>query len=934
MSRATVSPVDVDLAVERGLGAPYHASDLPFRHAAALTAPRIEDHVERNPNPATEDLMTRRYLASLLISSMLTTFACADFEDEESAEEATTQDVTASAASFPQDRLDACKKNKVSPCTYSFNEVITLLSPKGAAYTKLEQAAAKYKLGTLNFQTNILDPTDSYNKLDILYYYHTGSLPGATFPFTWAVLRKGQAVEIRDFWYLIAQVLVEMAGGPVPQGSTDPQLQGCGQASRFRERPNANRVHLDQNPTYTDPNLDAQCRYIFTQAMRLTVGLLRGEEKAAALTLGEAGDALRALDSGSVTTGRRLGILAIVTAVGVAITAVISYYIGFTTISDIDSASRSSRGIVTVAATLADIEQDHACGASSLADLQGCPQPRPLGCVSYSTAGGLNETTDDCDQARRVLCLHDNKYEATSNATEEWFADGACKSQFGIKAKPYLGEPLGLSEKRNLRIKYPDATFATGLVTCKDGSGTQQGCTANVTVLASTGGSFLVTVGGKRQRTEVGIGRKSAKGVNDEYGQLSFPHSTLDTEIAAAKKKFGSSGAYRAQALAVHTINIGSGSCHLLQCYTHNAEESTYHVENIVVDCGSSNTGFSGMGVGAVEAYFRRNSVTEQPTGMKVSRPIVYVSHPDADHYNYLEGAFAHAADAYRPKKIFLGGNPRTYRGGGGDLAGFANFLDDANQAAPRGIDVNGGGPLTAQTAALTQNSTLSEFQCAGVNLQMLAVNEAPPEALRNSPAAIRNSNSLVLGLKWNDGKFAGLFPGDALGTTETAARRSPWFDGIPRDFQRFLAASHHGSNANESNSQALINDFAPTVVQYSAGQQYNHPSLTVARRYENSLAASSSASHGLVASDGSYHLYATKKQQYGTAYEGSRIQASIVVYRNNQVVARTSPTWSSGTTVRAHFDSTSRPDAAWTNGNLGEVCALTRTAAGELECN
>jgi beta-lactamase superfamily II metal-dependent hydrolase len=872
--------------------------------------------------------MTRLYPASLLILSMLTTFACADFEDDESTEETTTQDVTASATSFPQDRLDACQKNKVSPCTYSFDEVLTLLSPGGAAHAKLQQAATKYKVGGLFSQQATLSPTESYDKLDI--FYHAGTSPTISL-----VLRRGRAVEVRDFWYLIAQVLVEMAGGPAQYASADPQVQGCGQATRFSAKPNASRVHLDQNPTYTDPNLDAKCRYIFTQAMRLTVGLLRGEAKAAALTLGEVGDAFRALDSGGVTTGRRLlFVTAAVVGVGIVIAAVINLYIGATTLPDLDASSRSSRGFVTEAETLADVEQDHACGATSLADLQGCPQPRPLGCVTYSTAGGLNETTDNCDQSRRVLCLINSRIEPTLNATEEWYADGACKSEFGIRAKPYLGEALTSANRSRLKNDYPNVTFATGLVTCMDGSGTQQGCTSNVTVMANTGKEFVVTVGGKRQKTEVGLGRKAAKGVNDEYGQLSFPLSTLDNEIAAAKRKLGSSGTYRAQALAVHTINIGSGSCHLLQCYTRKAEENTYHVENIVVDCGSSNTGFSGMGVGAVETYFQRNSVTVQPAAMTVSRPIVYVSHPDADHYNYLEGAFAHAADAYRPKKILLGGNPQTYRGSAGDLAGFANFLNDANGAAPGGINVNGGGPLTAQTAALTRQTPLSEFQCAGVDLQTLTVNQPPPQALRNNQAALRNGNSLVLGLKWNDGKFAGLFPGDALGFTETAALGSPWFNGIPADFQRFLAASHHGSNANDSNSQALINNFAPSVVQYSAGQQYGHPSSTVARRYENSLASSTSASHGLVASDGTYHIYATKKQQYGTAYEGSRIQSSIVVYRNDQVVARASPTWSSGTVVKVHFDSTSIPNTAWTNGNLGEVCTLTRSAAAELECD
>jgi hypothetical protein len=113
----------------------------------------------------------------------------------------------------------------------------------------------------------------------------------------------------------------------------------------------------------------------------------------------------------------------------------------------------------------------------------------------------------------------------------------------------------------------------------------------------------------------------------------------------------------------------------------------------------------------------------------------------------------------------------------------------------------------------------------------------------------------------------------------------------IPNDFQRFLAAFHHWSGAHESNSQEFVTGFGPTLVQYSAGQQYGHPALAVARRYENSLATSRSPSHGLVAWDRPYRIFATKENQYGTAYEGSRLQSSTVVYRNNQVAAKTSKT-------------------------------------------
>jgi hypothetical protein len=874
--------------------------------------------------------MRRLAVTAIAILSTLPMFGCSDFGDEESTEEGVQQDITASTTSFPQDRLDRCKKNKISPCTYTSAETRALLSPGGAAYEQLRTTAADHNLLTNGIKLEVVFSNSDEDRPDIVYFRVTSpwaGLPTGT-PVVIVDIKAGKGAEVRDFWYLIAQVMVEMVRGPVHYKTNQVLLyQGCGPGAPHFE---AERVHLDQNPTYSDPNLNAECRYIFTQATRLTVGLLRGETNAAALTFGGVASAFDELRAGSVTTGRRLqvGEFAAIVVVGV-----ISLYTQHTALNHA-SASQPSRDFVTKAATLSDVAQDSTCGATSLAELQGCPQPRPLGCVTYSTAGGLNETAVDCDDSRRALCFHDKTYDVTSKATEERYADGACKAEFGIASTPYLGEALTSTEKGNLKTKYPNFTVATGLVACLDDRGTKQGCDAAITVLANTGKQFTVTASGKRQKTEVGAGRQSARGANDAYGQLSFPRNRLDDEIEAAKKKLGTAGRYRAQALIVHTVNIGSGSCHLLQCLTLQPAQ-TYQLENIVVDCGSSNTGFSGMGVGGVEAYFQRTFVTAQPpAGLQVSRPIVYVSHPDADHYNYLEGVFANAPNAFQPKKIFLGGNPRTYIGRVGDLAGFAGFLANANANVPGGINVNGGGTLTAQTAVLTQNTPLAEFQCAGVTLRTLTVNEPPPQALRNNQAAVRNGNSLVLGLKWDDGRFAGLFPGDALGFTETAALRSPWFNGIPNTFQRFLAASHHGSDANGSSSQALINAFDPTLVQYSAGQQYGHPSSAVARRLENTLAPSTNATHGLIASDGDYHIYATNRDQFGTAYGGSRIQFALVVYRNDQVVARTSGALSSGTTVKANFDRGSRPSAAWTSGNLGEVCTLTRTPAGVLECN
>ncbi len=241
--------------------------------------------------------------------------------------------------------------------------------------------------------------------------------------------------------------------------------------------------------------------------------------------------------------------------------------------------------------------------------------------------------------------------------------------------------------------------------------------------------------------------------------------------------------------LVIHVLNIGAGSCQIVQCpHSHRV---------IVMDCGSSDASDDDLAGERIVNYARNNGLFSHPE----TEILVAISHPDHDHTNkiplLLEG---HAVQS-----IWLGGVFDEYTGPIG------NFLDQADQA---GVPINHGWPPNFHN----RGHPIEGLRCGSANTYILTVNTTGP----------RNTQSLVLLLDYGD--YRGIFAGDAEQVTEEAASHA--YGALIED-TTVLVASHHGAHTHGSNHEAWITATNPQIVVFSAGSRYGHPRREVVERYQ-----------------------------------------------------------------------------------------------------
>lgn len=276
--------------------------------------------------------------------------------------------------------------------------------------------------------------------------------------------------------------------------------------------------------------------------------------------------------------------------------------------------------------------------------------------------------------------------------------------------------------------------------------------------------------------------------------------------------------------LLVHSLNIGAGSCHAVQClHFEQKSDGTFRTDSeaAIVDCGShgiaNNTGDHYLPPSAL-AYLSAARILEDP-----QLPVV-VTHPDVDHYNYLPSVLL----AKTPSSVNVGGDIGVMHP---EALGWLADLRTAHN-----VPVNGS--FTNATAVWAAGpSVVKTFtHCGGANVQKVTVNTG------GVGPAQTNLNSAVLMAEYRDPTtahpvFAALLPGDAEGPTETSALAAlqslfPGQAQLPHE-HRLVAASHHGADSQGSNSQARLNYVQPTSAVYSSGTLFGHPRCATVTRFE-----------------------------------------------------------------------------------------------------
>ncbi len=245
--------------------------------------------------------------------------------------------------------------------------------------------------------------------------------------------------------------------------------------------------------------------------------------------------------------------------------------------------------------------------------------------------------------------------------------------------------------------------------------------------------------------------------------------------------------------LRIHYLNVGSGSCTLVECPGANAPP-------MIVDCGSVGAFSFDLDAATATTYLR--TILEGHTS-----PNVIISHPHTDHYDLIPDVLANV----QTRNIWLGGDSTGY-----DQAGFPDW---------RQAQTNGNAVLHIDHDADFHNDeqpmTASVLGCGLADVFTLTVNTG------SGP----NPNSHVMEIRYDD--FGVTFTGDAEGITEDQADLN--YDGNVKT--TVLTASHHGASSHSSNNPDWISATEPEVAIFSSGPRFGHPRCNVVSRYNAVLA-------------------------------------------------------------------------------------------------
>lgn len=299
--------------------------------------------------------------------------------------------------------------------------------------------------------------------------------------------------------------------------------------------------------------------------------------------------------------------------------------------------------------------------------------------------------------------------------------------------------------------------------------------------------------------------------------------NTLDVDSGPRTiSDFTAARAARPDLLRIHTLNIGAGSCHLIEC-----PSST---DVILYDCGQIAPTSDDMTAEQVGNYVRTVIGADQPT--------VVLSHADADHVNLI----AQAMGTITPQSIWLGGELDDYRGS------VAQWLD-ANAGANRPVHF-GWRPGWSENG-----QRVPELKCGSADTFMLTVNNG----------STTNANSLMLLVE--HGAFSLVLTGDAEGVSERSALRN-----FPAKLSgvTVAVASHHGARTHSSNAVEWTEHLQAQTVVYSAGVSHGHPSEEATTRYQPQLDSTAEHKMWWAPERPNFRQFDSRRTEYATELSGT----------------------------------------------------------------
>ena len=232
--------------------------------------------------------------------------------------------------------------------------------------------------------------------------------------------------------------------------------------------------------------------------------------------------------------------------------------------------------------------------------------------------------------------------------------------------------------------------------------------------------------------------------------------------------------------LQVYALPVGQGDCTIIQCPTPSSEIA-------VVDCGSS--GGTRLGYNAVANFLgnQKNNVA-----------IIFITHPDNDHFSYLDKIWSQEDNNI--KYVVIGGVLKEYA--------IKQWLSTFKK---RLLVINGGDSCIncIEVELCDKNS--------GINLNILAANVASNEDRKD-----HNGNSIVIKVEDTRTQWSMLLPGDIEGMAATKIAEK-----LKEELQSHVyKMAHHGASTS-ANRKTWLKYIKPKQAFASSAYDYGsccHP--------------------------------------------------------------------------------------------------------------
>jgi beta-lactamase superfamily II metal-dependent hydrolase len=496
--------------------------------------------------------------------------------------------------------------------------------------------------------------------------------------------------------------------------------------------------------------------------------------------------------------------------------------------------------------------------------------------VSSMTGMGRDHTTED--YARTKPSAKDAVCKALANVPPPWVPPNVMDFKAAL-----IDDPLSQCQVITPNDEWTFKSCRTPVrILCSTGSSTFAATpksyapydAVEACILAFGADSKPIRSAQKRTRAEVGapttgdLGTGEALDCAKKLRIMPVSSESQVGSVTALKAKLEGDPDYpKYNHLLVHSLNVGAGSCHIVQCVGD---------KSVFVDCGSAGSNRPVLNAPAVLAYAKEMGILEDE-----SRPAIVVTHPHKDHWGHLRGVFVDRA----PERVWLGGANPAFTTKYGPV--FVSWMDTLRGA---GVLVNDSSAISQPWPAASRH--IQTFaKCGNASLDMVTVNVTSAVGPQELNA---NRSSAVLQLTLPN-KLAAFFTGDALGETEDAARAQLDLQHFPDaranyGIMRFLTASHHGSSGGAgyiSNTDDWIRYIQPTHAVYSAGSRYRHPKCAVKARFEAGALLQAAPAHDIECGTDDPPrrvIEPSSKRHYSTRSSGSII-AGIAIPRANETV-------------------------------------------------